>query len=178
MGQYFQIVNLTKKEYLDPHKCASGLKFFELLAADPPTKILGFLLRLSNEGGGGDIDTTGKKYVGRWAGDSIVIVGDYDRSNIYEKCIDTTELKAHNKWLIEQKRDDEILTKKDLFKDISDKVIKEYNDFIEIEEYQVDLKSTGWRDTIKTTKESKLKSMRPDMVIRVGNVMEGSKNES
>ena len=51
MGQYFMIINLDKKEYIDPHKLASGLKFWEILASQSATRALAFLLRQSNEGG-------------------------------------------------------------------------------------------------------------------------------
>ena len=43
------------------------------------------LLRQSTEGGGGDIDYGNTELVGRWAGDSITIVGDYDKSKLYSK---------------------------------------------------------------------------------------------
>ena len=45
--------------------------------------IFPFLLRQSNEGGGGDIQ---KEYAtaGRWAGDRITLVGDYDESKLWE----------------------------------------------------------------------------------------------
>ena len=81
MGQYFYIVNLDKKEFLHPHKLGSGLKFWEILSTHVP-QVLVYLLRQSNESGGGDI-TEGKTN-GRWAGDRIVVVGDYDQSNLVE----------------------------------------------------------------------------------------------
>lgn len=173
MGQYFIFVNKTKKEFIHPHKLASGLKFWEILASPVATRALCFLLRRSNEGGGGDFH--GKtfqekktEYCGRWAGDSIEIVGDYDESNIYDLCKDPSELASHNKWLLENNRKDEVLTKKDLYKDITDKMLKQYNEFIEIDEYQVDLKSTGWRDTVKGRHNTEAEpAMRPDMIISV-----------
>lgn len=173
MGQYFVFVNEDKQEYIHPHKLASGLKFWEILASPVATRALVFLLRRSNEGGGGDINTTTyqenkKKFVGRWAGDKISLVGDYDESNIYQKCMDASELADHNKWLTEQKREDEKLTKKDLFTDITDKMLKEYNEFIDIDEYQVNLKSTGWRDTVKSRYANEItNASRPDMVISI-----------
>ena len=147
MGQYFIIVNKTKKEYLHPHKLASGLKFWEILASNSAPRVLAFLLRQSNEGGGGDYhkDTyqdNEKHYCGRWANDRICIVGDYDESQLYEKA-------------------------QDKYTDITDKVLKEYNEFIEIPEYQVDLKSEGWRDN--KANENKANTMRPDMIVSVPN---------
>lgn len=81
MGQYFIIVNLDKKEYIHPHKLGAGAKLFEI-CANRITGVLPFLLRQSNEGGGGDIQEDFKT-AGRWAGDRIVVVGDYDKSELY-----------------------------------------------------------------------------------------------
>jgi len=167
MGQYFLIVNLDKKEYLHPHKLASGLKFWEILASNSATRALAFLLRQSSEGGGGDYGKATyqedkKSYCGRWAGDKITIVGDYDNSKIYEKCCTESEMLQHNKWCFEEHHLDQVLTKKDLFKDITDKMLQQYNDFIEIEEYQVEVKSDGWREK---KKKSDSKKACPDMII-------------
>jgi len=83
MGQYFIIVNLDKKEYIDPAKIEEGAKFWEL-CANNIGRLLVYLLRKSSETGGGDVDDPTKlKYCGRWAGDRIVVVGDYDESNLY-----------------------------------------------------------------------------------------------
>lgn len=107
MGQYFYIANTTKKEYIHPHKMESGLKLWEI-CANNVSRVLPFLLRQSNEGGGGDIR---KDYqgAGRWAGDNIVVIGDYDQSGLYYKI-------------------------QDEYTEISSEIIDEFNDFIEIEE--------------------------------------------
>ena len=62
MGQYFYIVNTAKKQYLHPHKLGEGLKLFEL--GTNCMHALAWLLA-DNDGGG------------QWAGDPIVIAGDY-----------------------------------------------------------------------------------------------------
>jgi len=167
MGQYFLIVNLDKKEYLHPHKLASGLKFWEILASQSATRVLAFLLRQSNEGGGGDYDKVTyqedkKAYCGRWAGDKIVIVGDYDQSRLYEKCQSESEMLQHNAWCFKEHHLDRILNKRDLFKDITDKMLPYYNEFIEIEEYQVEITSDGVREN---KKKSDSKTICPDMII-------------
>lgn len=79
MGQYHFPVNLTKKQYLHPHRLGNGLKLMEFISASdgiPQAMIL--LLACSNGRGGGDFrgeDPEG--LIGSWAGDQIAIVGDY-----------------------------------------------------------------------------------------------------
>lgn len=86
MGQYFKVVNLDKKEYLHPHKFGDGLKLLEFGCSSHSTlTALTLLLRKSNESGGGDIQIE-NDMIGSWAGDRIVIIGDYDKSKLYEKC--------------------------------------------------------------------------------------------
>ena len=84
MGQYFFIVNLTKKEWLHPHAFNEGLKLMEFgCSANGTLTGLTLLLRKSDEGGGGDFHGEDNGYLGHWAGDEIVIVGDYDSSDLY-----------------------------------------------------------------------------------------------
>lgn len=85
MGQYFIIVNLDKKEYLHPHKFGEGLKLLEFCCCIGGTMTaLAILLRESNKTGGGDIHIE-DKLIGSWAEDKIVIIGDYDKSKLYQK---------------------------------------------------------------------------------------------
>lgn len=105
MGQYHMLVNLDKREFVDPHTLGCGLKLWEQLANHPSTgSALIVLLACSNGRGGGDFDleenwhgpertlpghnsTPGpmpevypeiaKRTIGRWAGNRIAIVGDY-----------------------------------------------------------------------------------------------------
>lgn len=83
MGQYFLIVNQDKQEYLHPHKLGMGLKLYEI-CMNPGVGVLPFLLRKSSEEGGGDIDKD-YEWAGHWAGDRIVVVGDYDETKLYDK---------------------------------------------------------------------------------------------
>jgi len=110
MGQYFLVVNLDKKEYLHPHKLDCGLKLWEI-CANNCLNILGFLLRKSSEGGGGDIQKDYKN-AGRWAGDRLVVVGDYDGSKLYDKASKE-------------------------FKEITDEIKKKWNDFIELSDLKI-----------------------------------------
>ncbi len=87
MGQYYLLVNHTKKEYVCPW-CLGGLgKLKEWMS--PQSYVLPYLLRKSTGEGGGDISPEGKEYLGRWAGDSIMFLGDYDKdfsfSNIQDE---------------------------------------------------------------------------------------------
>lgn len=112
MGQYFLVIDLDKKEYISPHELDSGAKLWEI-CANNISRVLPFLLRMSSETGGGDIHE-GYVTAGRWAGDRIVVVGDYDRSHLYQDAIESGE-----------------------YKDISEQVKKDYNKFIEDEDLTV-----------------------------------------
>ena len=77
MGQYYKVVNTTKKQTLSPHAFGSGAKLMEF-TSDGGTIMqgLGILLADGNNRGGGDLRSD-NKLIGSWAGDSIVITGDY-----------------------------------------------------------------------------------------------------
>lgn len=79
MGQYHFIVNLTKKQYLDPADFGDGNKLLEFGSARFGSLFgLSVLLACSNGRGGGDFHGNDPyRLVGSWAGDEIVIVGDY-----------------------------------------------------------------------------------------------------
>ncbi len=77
MGQYYLIVNLDKKQYLHPHKCGDGLKLLEFCcSANGTLTALAILLADGNNRGGGDLRSN-HPIIGSWAGDRIVIAGDY-----------------------------------------------------------------------------------------------------
>lgn len=75
MGQYHKFVNLTKKEFIDPHVLGDGLKAWEILANGGCGKALVVLMCCPDRRGGGDLEEG--EYVGRWHGDHVVMVGDY-----------------------------------------------------------------------------------------------------
>lgn len=86
MGQYYLIVNPAKREYLNPHKFGCGLKLMEFSCSSygPQTGLM-ILLAHANGRGGGDLRCKDKgirqrlqDMVGSWAGDPIVVAGDYD----------------------------------------------------------------------------------------------------
>ena len=85
MGQYFVLVNETKQEFVCPFCSGGTSKFWEWLA-QPQSRLLMFLMRKSDQTGGGDIaDAETEQWAGRWAGDAgVALVGDYDSSGLYE----------------------------------------------------------------------------------------------
>ena len=91
MGQYFMLGNLDKKEYVNPWDIHSGAKWYEW--AWNASHVLMYLIRKSDEGGGGDIALNGDEvYAGRWAGDRVILIGDYDTSKLYEEVQNYTNI--------------------------------------------------------------------------------------
>ena len=82
MGQYFLVVNTTKKEYLHPHRFGEGLKFMEF-TLDGCGLMHGLAHLLAQSSAGVHIDNS--EVTGRWIGDHVVIVGDYDTSGLFEE---------------------------------------------------------------------------------------------
>lgn len=72
MGQYFYIVNTTKKQYLHPHDFNDGLKMGEFTST---MEVLGLLL----------CDSYLYKFhsplIGAWKGGAITIAGDYSEES-------------------------------------------------------------------------------------------------
>lgn len=76
MGQYHEVYNLDKKERINPHAIDNGLKLYEQVGHIGSTSTALFaLLANSNGRGGGDFPK--HDYIGRWAGDRILVQGDY-----------------------------------------------------------------------------------------------------
>lgn len=95
MGQYYYIVNLDAKQYLRPHAFNDGAKLMEFGQSGKGTMGgLAILLANSNGRGGGDLRSE-NPIVGSWAGNRIVIAGDYaelgdpaetEKENLYHQC--------------------------------------------------------------------------------------------
>ena len=82
MGQYFLVVNTTKQEFLHPHKFGEGLKFMEFTTGNFGVMHgLAHLLAQSSDG----VAIDDPEITGRWIGDNVVIVGDYDDSGIFDE---------------------------------------------------------------------------------------------
>lgn len=76
MGQYHKLYNLDKKEYVHAHRIDNGLKLLEQVGFEKSTSTALFLLVTNSNGrGGGDADY--HPMIGRWAGDRILVQGDY-----------------------------------------------------------------------------------------------------
>lgn len=77
MGQYYYVINLDKKQFLHPHRFGDGLKLLEFGCSSNGTMTgLAILLADGNNRGGGDLHSD-KPIIGSWAGDRIIISGDY-----------------------------------------------------------------------------------------------------
>jgi len=83
MGQYYYVVNLDKRQYLKPHDLGDGAKLMEFANSRGGTMTaLAILLASGNGRGGGDCRVS-SPFIGSWAGDRIVIAGDYDDNGKY-----------------------------------------------------------------------------------------------
>ena len=77
MGQYYKVVNTTKGQTLTPHAFGSGAKLMEFSSdGQSVMQALAILLADGNGRGGGDLRSE-NSLIGSWAGDNIVVAGDY-----------------------------------------------------------------------------------------------------
>ena len=105
-------VNCTKREYFTSWEIGGGAKLYEW-CANHEVGVLAYLLRKSDEGGGGDVkDFPSLTFAGRWAGDEVYLVGDYDSSGLYEIA-------------------------KSRYQNIAQSLVAEYNQFMDFEEKQL-----------------------------------------
>ena len=90
MGQYYKIVNIKKKQYISPHTFGDGSKLMEFsMSANGVLAGLAILLADGNGRGGGDLHSE-NDIVGSWAGDNIVVAGDYADAGKFVKEPDQT----------------------------------------------------------------------------------------
>lgn len=88
MGQYYKIVNIKKKQYIRPSTFGDGSKLMEFsMSANGILAGLAILLADGNGRGGGDLNSN-SPIVGSWAGDNIVIAGDYADNGKFVKDVD------------------------------------------------------------------------------------------
>jgi len=74
MGEYIHYINLDKKEFF----AIVPFKFWENMAGEQPKVLLWLLTHTHRQMGLGWGDVKGYKYLGRWVGDRIIVLGDYD----------------------------------------------------------------------------------------------------
>jgi len=90
MGQYYKIVNIKKKQYITPHTFGDGSKLMVFsMSANGVLAGLAILLADGNGRGGGDLHSE-NDIVGSWAGDNIVVAGDYADAGKFVKESDQT----------------------------------------------------------------------------------------
>src|SRR5262245_16704085 len=82
MGQHYLIVNLDKKQFLDSHNCGDGLKLLEFACSAGGTLAALAVLLADGNDRGGDF-RGGHPVVGSWAGDRIVVAGDYADEGLF-----------------------------------------------------------------------------------------------
>jgi hypothetical protein len=90
MGQYHELYNLDKKEFVHGHRINNGLKLMEQCGWEKSTSTALWLL-LANSNGRGGGDAKDHPMVGRWAGDRIVVQGDYAESDDPSYIDDTSD---------------------------------------------------------------------------------------
>ena len=77
MGQYHQVYNVDKKESIHGHRINNGLKLLEQIGWDKSTSTALWLLLANSNGRGGGDALSKHPLIGSWAGDRIVVQGDY-----------------------------------------------------------------------------------------------------
>lgn len=92
MGQYHCVYNLDKREYIHANRIGNGLKLLEQVGFCKSTSSAVWLL-LANSNGRGGGDAVKHPLIGHWAGDRILVQGDYanpgDQSYVQEEYLDT-----------------------------------------------------------------------------------------
>ena len=145
MGQYYLLVNLDKKEYLETHKfndCSKLMEFGQ--SAGGVLLGLTILLADGNGRGGGDINSD-DSIIGSWAGDRIVITGDYANPR---KFLTEQEIKDYQeKYKEEEEKDRQQYMENNtnlysiaqaFYEDISNKIVKVLIDAKEFPQDRID----------------------------------------
>lgn len=120
MGQYYYVINRTKRQYIHPHKFDDGLKLLEFGCSGGGTMTaLALLLADGNGRGGGDARSK-SAIIGSWAGDSIVIAGDYADPGRF---VDDDDAKTMMESRGADRKPNLYQVAGELFEDISDKIL-------------------------------------------------------
>lgn len=81
MGQYHILVNLDKREIVNPHNIGLGLKQYEHTGIEGSLSDAMYLLVMSSPASGGGDFPEIEGMSGRWCGDRVVVLGDYTLPN-------------------------------------------------------------------------------------------------
>lgn len=173
MGQYHYLVNLDKKQVVNPHQIGNGLKLHEQVGWNycTATALVMLLASASRDGGrgGGDF-RCGHALVGSWAGDRIAFVGDYAEADDIPNA-DAPELYAVAGWashdhdLSDAETDEEkaVAAKAAEWINISAQVRQMMSN-----EFGITYSGDGWlRITEKNTDKLVESAIHPDLVISV-----------
>lgn len=192
MGQYYLVCNLTKEQFIHPHKFGDGMKLMEfVMSARGVMTALGILLASGNGRGGGDIaEPKEKGIVGSWAGDRIVIAGDYgDPGKFVTKelsvCARKTFVLKNGTKMEELPNLYEVAHL--VFTDVSERVMEAllrdgyFEDTVvaELEEF---VRNHGLGDSAQNTYKSPLvqtvEAVRPDLILKAIERAKGPKENS
>jgi len=151
MGQYHILINLDKKEFVHPHKLGLGLKQREhSFTKGSIGDAIYILLSLDNGKGGGDMNSpwhTDNGYFGRWVGDHVAVIGDYNNTDMFSKngkIIDYS--KAYN--LTHEYDKDwchDCEPEENHYKDISDEIVKVFDQNLPFNIVEEDAYETSFR---------------------------------
>lgn len=86
MAEYFKIVNVAKKEYLEPFRLRCSEKFPTFMMSRDMTQALAWLTCTSNNPKWhAEIEDSilAQRYAGSWSGDKIQIIGDYGDGELW-----------------------------------------------------------------------------------------------
>jgi len=172
MGQYYLPVNLDKRQYLDPHKFDDGLKLLEFGLSSCGTMLgLAVLLADGNNRGCGDLHSD-DPIIGSWAGDRIVIAGDYADPGKFMEA-DESDLQAiadkhFSEGFQQVERVNLYCVARERFEDVSEKVIAALtsDDYIKAR-FERTLGET-YKSSPFTQAMERVRGLRPDLVITAG----------
>lgn len=128
MGQYHHLVNVDKKEVVNPHGLGLGLKQWEHLGDFDGTlaDAMYILMMTSPARGGGDLPQT--DISGRWTGDRVLVLGDYTE--------DSDVPSIPNVGLL--------YSESDHYTDITDMVAKAFETV-----FRIRISGEGWKSRVK-----------------------------
>jgi hypothetical protein len=129
MGQYHKLVNLDKKEMVHPYNLGLGAKQYEQTGDNGSLSDAIYLLVMTSPArGGGDWESFAD-LSGRWAGDRVVVLGDYTEDEDLPDIPNASKLYS------------ESATSED-WTDISDEVAVALG---KVFGFEIDTEENGWR---------------------------------